>query len=118
MLFPVLRIPFGHNWIPVVQLLNLSGRKPDVFPDLPWQNWLPHSLTIFKAFLPGNVYLNCGAKHGSSEHLLVFGLVVATLRIYVVGLQVRAIDTATNCGPCVSIAIGMESWPPKIGGKG
>ena len=61
---------------------------------------------------------NLGIDHGAGEHLSVLGLVVTRVRVYVVSLQVLAVDESARRGSCVAISVGVESRFAKVGRHG
>ena len=91
---------------------SLAGRLRLSYNLRIWRS-AAHIQTI--ASLVRALHDNLRINHGAGEDLSVLRLVLPRVRIYVVSLQVLAVDEATRGGSSVAVSIGVESRFAEVG---
>ena len=94
---------------------SLAGRLRLSYNLRIWRS-AAHIQTI--ASLVRALHDNLRINHGAGEDLSVLRLVISRVRIYVVSLQVLAVDETTRGGSRVAISVGVESRFAEVGRHG
>ena len=112
-----------HNRIPLQLILFdlnvLIHRSLLLLQQCAWQYRLSGMRRLLNGTLRLRLHLNDNVVSGSTDdstlkHLLKLRVVVATVRIHVVGFHVRPIYCASECRIRVSIAVRVEGWLTEI----